>query len=384
MNSQSYTHHITIVGKELMPLIIGFFAEPAENVVIVHSKDSLNHALAFERFVKNRDAKDVRLLEVEPFDLKEIYWKAEQSAVSLSGQRVILNYTGGTKQMSIGFFSAALTYGFHGMYVDSQHSKVQLQRNNEWVESGFPEVNISVKEWLSLNLKELKMRSKDITSIEDLTPLTDWLFFQRKKYSQELYAITSYAQKLLTQKEKNKVGPSKLIWGKSFIFSPLRITPENNNTTLQVIFEGHVLKEREPEWWICFFSSNWFEFWIYRQLVATGAYDDVLMNVEIINAPDSSNPSVVNEIDVLAIRNGYLTIIDAKLGQPDQKSITKLLADRNSYASKYSQMYFVSFASPKDLVHQQRINSLGIVPISGNLEKKLSSLHLSREGSPNL
>jgi hypothetical protein len=340
---------------------------------------------AFGKYVLNHGAREVEYLEVHPFDQGLMTEKALSLLKTYKDEAVVLNYTGGTKPMSIGLFAAAQKYGKDVIYVDSQHGKIPKLSADIWSSTPFPTMKIDIFEWFSLMGYD-DVEASELSDYSSVDGLAKWLFICRSNQDAFIVNVCRYAQDILNSMDNNPNQERNYLWIKKFESDHLQITPINNGKHVEVVFEGSEIPFRAARFWIEYFSSLWFEYWIALQLQMTGAYDQVLMNVVVKGINSAHTEYDFSEIDVVAIRNGYITFIEAKLGWLDQKALTKMNADRELFGPRYSKKMLLGWVRTKSPANLQRIEHLGIEAVwtPKHIKEKLATMHLKNEQKASL
>jgi hypothetical protein len=355
-----YAHHIALIGGEVAPITIGYLSSPASVIHIVYSPETQSKAKSLRRFFQNRGCRDVRFVPTDAFSPASIYATADTLFRSLADTKCILNYTGGTKQMSIGFFSAAIKHQADCMYTDSQNVNITFLSKGAWSVQPYPKVDISIREWLQLHdVGSFEMA--EAVKYKPYEDLIDWIFKSGNMNLKPIRDISDYAQQILDNTKKYK--PLQH-WQIAFNQDQLVVTPINNGQGLTVSFKETTFSETDRNWWVPFFAFNWFEFWIFKTLKDTGAYNDICLNLQVFKPGANNARMSYNEIDVVAIKDGYIHLIDAKLGWVDMKSLTKMRTNRQMYATKYSRMIMVTWFHANK-VSDTRAKELNIEIISG-------------------
>ena len=73
----------------------------------------------------------------------------------------------------------------------------------------------------------------------------------------------------------------------------------------------------------------------------------------------AGNPDVLNEIDVMSIRNNLATFISCKIGSVDQMALYELETVANRFGGKYAKKVLAT-AQPLSQAHMRRAEEMGI------------------------
>lgn len=91
---------ICLIGGQQAPNLFAVEQCRPQKNILVHSEDTESDASDFQSFLSSRVYQDIRLWKVDPYHPGVITKAAQQLRGSLSGEEVILNYTGGSKPMT--------------------------------------------------------------------------------------------------------------------------------------------------------------------------------------------------------------------------------------------------------------------------------------------
>lgn len=111
--------HITLVGGQIIPLFQGIIQYPADEVILVHTTDTLRQAKILEEHINNK----VTLLQIkDAFDFEVIY-ASLQNFTGLD-KKYFINITGGTKIMSIALLECFIKFDNATVFYIDQNQKV--------------------------------------------------------------------------------------------------------------------------------------------------------------------------------------------------------------------------------------------------------------------
>lgn len=305
------------------------------------------------------------MYEVHPFNTVQIRRDAAQIAEKLKGSEMVLNYTGGTKPMSVEFVRVFEQACASILYVDTQEEIFWLSKDE--VPTSIP-FNFRFRLDTFFNLKEMAIKSETQDDIiTELSDLTELIFQERKELKKSrLQSFVGHAIKhRVTNEDPNK-------WKPKLSYQQFHIQNEAEQR-VHASWNGIPISLEEKQRWLEYFSGAWFEYWCYSVLKNSGFFDDVRCNIKILPSVQRKPQVFKNEIDVVAIANAVPLYIECKTGGVDQKSITNLDAIRNYYGPKYSQGLLVSLKPLKSKVLKEKIEDyhLGLVEGPQNIREKI-------------
>ena len=167
---------ITLISGQLAPNLYSVLHLKPEKVILVHTKDTRGEAEHFKELVLKRyGVQSAELYECSPYDPEKLQNQATYLCEKLNGENnLILNYTGGTKPMSIHFYQVFKNRGAGLIYVDTQQETFWWTRNGH---NEKEDVNIQLDLPALFLLKQASLRANtDKNQILALKNLTDFFF----------------------------------------------------------------------------------------------------------------------------------------------------------------------------------------------------------------
>lgn len=279
--------------------------------MLVHTIDSEEDAVFFSDFIKNQKygVSETQLVEVKPFNPAEL----EKIAIQLSEQlteagnspdSMVLNYTAGTKPMSIAFYTVFKKAGARLLYVDTQQETCWWTENEEVFEKPL-KVQLNIPELLLLRSGAILGHEQEGT-VETLGALTNWIYAQKCKPGVRSSRLGTWLkscvelQQLLTR--SNRIAKIEG-WEPELTYEQLNLEYDSKKPDrMDVAFDGMALPYRKKEFWLKYFTGGWFEHYVFQVLKSNGNYDDVRCNIRL-KTSDENNPKLKNEIDIMAVKN---------------------------------------------------------------------------------
>jgi hypothetical protein len=281
-------------------------------------------------------------LKVNAFDFNQIY----NSLIKFLNEpeyEVIVNLTGGTKIMSIAAFEAAKKFNLKSIYIDSENHLL-YEFYKDIVKSRELLKKINIKDYFYLhgfrNVRENKVNLS--TGMNDFSKFVTSDF----QFAAKVLALTDM---IVSFKRKNKK-----TWLKEYIKlnkSQNYFKWENGSGTIH-----YSIKDKEynftfnDEKFIDYHNGKWFEQLVFNKLIESGKYDEVLMNYEIFNTEEV----LINELDIVAIKNEKLDIFECKSGGLFQEDLNKLKAIKNTLG-KYSNLNLITYYSINSNTENEKV-----------------------------
>ena len=310
-----------LAAKEIQPdKILNIYSSASDKVM-----ESLNKILGIEQLPP---------LKVNPFDFNQIYNSLLDFAKN-NNNEIVVNITGGTKIMSIAAFEVARQISLKSIYIDSENHLL-YEFYKDVIEKKTLEKKISIKDYFNLhgflNVKENKtVYSEDevmeynkfdkmistnpgiVTNVLELTDRIGQNKRKNKKHWLKENVIITKGENFFEWKE----GKGKIIYKK-------------NNIEYKFNFKD--------EKFLNYHNGKWFEKEIFSRIKKSRKYDEVLMNYEIYNDENV----LLNELDIVAIKNEKLDIYECKSGGLFQDDLNKLKAIKDTLG-RYSKIHLITY-----------------------------------------
>ncbi len=376
---------ICLISGQLMPNLFSVVLLKPEEVILVHTVDSKEEALYFSAFIKKQKygVAKTRLIEVKPFNPEEIRQSASELLESIAREGLnlnscILNYTAGTKPMSIEFVSVFKEAGARLLYIDTQQETCWWTTGNK-IEQEPLHVRLNVPEVFALGRGIILGHEQDAV-VDTLKELTAYLYEKRTGPDFWDSRLGKWiAESVRLQKEISGWNKADKLasWASGLSVDELNIQPDPAKTThLHVSFAGTDFQYKKKEFWLTYFTGGWFEQYVYSLIKDTGAYDDVRCNIRL-KTKDDDNPQLKNEMDVVAVKNGIPVFVECKTGLVNQKSVTNLKTVTETYGGRYGEAVLVCLSTEIAPAVLERITENGIQLFSGpgQIQRELPALH---------
>jgi hypothetical protein len=336
---------ICLIGGQLAPNLLDLLYTRPQKLILVHTSATKEEAVTFSDYVYERYNVDaIELSAVDAFDLNLIQQKAHELFTKEASSELVLNYTGGTKQMSIGFYSVAMQLGVERSYVDSQNKLIYVF-SNEHSKKEKLDINLGALDWIALSNIQIK-KWLSLQDIESYRYLVYTLYKYRVKSHTPFYKAV-FAPAVAAGDRKSTVP-----FIPNYIDKKLTITTdlsvENNPITVQL--GATVFAVTDNLFWRDFFAGKWFEIWAALALIDSQLFDDVIVNVELLPSEavlkryNFNADSIKNELDIVAVKNNIPFLIECKTGIIDQKAVTNLKASLDVYFPKYAKAFLLKLS----------------------------------------
>lgn len=239
-----------------------------------------------------------------------------------SGETAVVNFTGGTKCMSIGAYLAAWQAQAEALYVDTANEELVWFHPDGHVQREEFDLadRLTVRTYLKANGKSVdeertQRHVLDHPSIDAARRLWDlW------------------------------PGCVEALEAFSVAISQGRSTLPGLDLDMATILEaGGLARKNDAGYWQAtsqgrsFLTGRWLDAMVYTRLLDSGEFDDVQLDLRL--------KGIENELDVMATRKGQLALIECKSGDlGGQTTLNKLQAIRSGFGT-FARAFFVSSRS---------------------------------------
>lgn len=271
---------------------------------------------------------------VNPMNPQSTCSSCNQIIEANGGEGFTINFTGGTKPMSIGAYLAGVQAGATLLYVDTQKEQIYQYHSDETTVAPFDLKRITVRQALTLHhriIDEKRTAANDVPAREMM--LEEEVYSRRPNSFQSLLNLHTQIKRALSTPNGERGIP----------FHVAKMSP----WFFEVLDEIGWLTKKDNMVWIHQkaveqINGKWLERYVYAALKKDGRFMDVLANVQIAE--------VENEIDVACTLNGKLAIMECKSGIMDgQGTLNRLRALKDSMAGAFGKSFLVTCRNQKNL-----------------------------------
>lgn len=322
---------INLIGGQPAPNVIAFKEVGADKIVNVYSKESVKQHKNICISIGQNSSEDHII--TDPFNYEMNLQLAEDILDSHSvGNELVLNFTGGTKIMSIAFVRTFIERGLRCIYIDSEnHSVLEIDTDKSQQKS--LNSRLTINEYFRIHGQEFEDNQiNDLKSKIGVQELTDYLFLNLNDKILDLCKKSSAKCK---GKDRSGMKTSASYAKSSYSLSidaknvKLIFKSEKDNRIFELAGFGSLK----------FFNGGWYEEKLYTHFKNSNIFDEVKTNVRI-DLPGQKIPK--NELDVVAIKDDTLYIFECKAGSVTQDSINKLRAIKELFG-RYAKVILVSY-----------------------------------------
>ena len=367
------THHVYLISTELLPNLMHARFSPPQIAWLIATPPMMNKALQLRAMLESRSI----VVHIEPLPaelLSEQMTCAEGFAVGIRrdypSDTVVLNFTCGTKLMALAFLSgfqaayADLPRQFATCYVDTEHQRFERLESEEV--QALPPQLLSIKEHLQANGVGLLPFSAAIDST----------YFDRAihRYKFTCSLLNSAVHPLLStfSRVNSDKARYEARWGQSpriINTDPFKLDFNRASVATaaidQCVLHGMLTRVDTARYQFTdveaarYLTGGWLEEYVWietQRAVPNFDPNDLRLGAFVDNSPVENitrqDEKWRNEIDVIALHNHRLLMIECKTGHLDtaenvkkegaQAAVYKLDSLRQQIQRKFSECVLVS------------------------------------------
>lgn len=359
---------ICLISGQLAPNLFSIIMLKPQYLVLVHTKNTQHRAVQLKKVLEKPPfhIPRISLILTDPFDFHKIRTTAAELANQIENEQelekteIVLNNTAGTKPMALEFSNMFMSKGWSQVYFDAQN-EMCWWKYKDTIEAKPYDLSINVIDFLTLNgANVVGYTSKHL--IHQLLPLANFIWNQKKENpkSKVVHWLGNFS--------KAGLKPDEIPVLNDPILNVSKIYKEGfsgeKELHVEVTYNGKLLPQTNPRFWVQWFVGGWFEYKIFELLNTNGQYDDVQCNIKF--GPTTSEESTyMNEIDVVAIKNGIPVFIECKTGKVEQKHITNLQSLSHLYGGKYSQLVLATLLPVSSKGLKEKMSEFNIEYMQG-------------------
>lgn len=327
--------HITLLGKENLPLYYPIIEFNSEEVYVLGSRQNLAVAHNLKKVLEEKGLLCKVYCDINAFDIKSIISKCEEIHSKIGNDcNVTYNITGGTKIMAIGAYIVAKQHKARIIYTDSV-ACIDLDTYSSVPLNGKVD-NKTIFRLQGQLLKSYDTTAPDKETLNASNKIACFINENRRLFNQlrRQYVSKTLSALSVTEEYEYKYNPASMSV----------CIKDNTATTLLDICHHDALKLLfEGRWWEALVADAIFRW-------SDGRYEiwrNVTFNPRDMEARLKDFDK--NEIDILVNTGNKLLFVECKSGDVTQDNINKMSVIRQNYGSDKSKSVLVSQFLRSDL-----------------------------------
>jgi hypothetical protein len=332
-----------ISGQTIPNLIAQKYIKP-QKVILLFSKGSIKQRDSYKSVLNGIKFEEI---EIEPFNYSNIYNEILNVLKNNIGNELILNFTCGTKVMSVASFQAFKNEKLLSIYVDSENGKI-FKYNNDSQSTEDINIKITSDEYLKLNGHIYQINSEQ--EHDD----SKKVFYE---YMETNYNL-SISEFLAGINEKYELNKKQFYINNTKLESNNYYYSWNNESQTSIIKINNQTFSIKGKDSIKYITGMWFEDLVYyKKFLGTKYYDEVIRNIHI---QDKKGKQSMIELDIVGLYKNYFHLFELKSGKPRREALNNIRTIKEQLGT-YTKLFLISyFDLPENDTLIDRMADLGI------------------------
>lgn len=335
---------VNLIGGQTIPnLIAQKYIEP-QKVISLYSSGSIKQRDNYKSILNGILSEEI---EIDPFNYSNIYDTIINILENNIGFELILNFTGGTKVMSVASFQAFKDRKLLSIYVDSEKGRIFKYNSDSQIIEDI-DIRISSDEYFKLNGHIYQINSRQDNDDSKKT------FYEYMEMNYNL-RISKFLASINERYEKNK---------KDFYINNTELKSNNyyyswdNESQTSIIKFNNQKFSIKGKDSIKYITGLWFEDLVYyKKFYGTKYYDEVIRNIHIQDRKGKQN---LIELDIVGLYKNYFYLFELKSGKPRREALNNIRTIKEQLGT-YTKLFLISyFDLPENDTLIDRMSDLGI------------------------
>lgn len=332
-----------ISGQTIPNLIACKFVNP-DKVILLYTVGSIKQKDNFKMTYQNTQYEEY---EVDAFNFEDVFFCVKNIIEKNSNNEIILNFTCGTKIMSMASFEIFRRTNLEAIYIDSENAKIYIFKGAQVYNKNL-DITLTLEEHLKINGHIYQLDSEKFLD----EGRKDYFEYLEKNFNE---SISKFLSIINAEFEKDR---------KSFYSNNFSLKQNGNeyywddhNQCSSIIFNGNkfVIYGKDS---IKYITGLWFEDLVYyKKFLNNNLYDEVRRNIHI---QDKKGKQDMIELDIVGLYKNNLHLFELKSGKPRREAINNLKTIKEQLGT-YTKVFLISYFDLNDndpLI--ERMQDLGI------------------------
>lgn len=337
---------LSIIGGQNLPnYLASIMVSPDVNILFYSAASKANMLL-----LKETLSAEVLAYEIQAFNYNAMFSLADRIFKQYAGHELYANITGGTKIESIALFDAARANNSTSIYMNTEdNSFIRFTASGGITTSLNEEIRVKgdIKKFIRLRGEETIIR---------LEPETPARLQLRTFLENNFYNFSDIILSFASRNTNDVSQPIEKTSGR-YLGTCIRYAGRKSTIMFYDKQQHCFGVEEEGSGLAEYIRGAWFEHACYQKLLDTGHFDDLLLNVTIRKKQTAPSDKFEdkNEIDIIGIKGIFPSIFECKSGKIKPGAIEKLIAIKQNYLPRYTQMYLITYFALSEKVEQHRL-----------------------------
>lgn len=338
---------INLHSKQTIPNYVAIKQINPDKVIALATPEFANQIALFEEVTKVKHV----LNTIDAYDVEYNFRVIQEVVNELgTGNDIVVNYTGGTKIMSVSLVLKVLLSIKQPLlfaYVNTHDHKMEyLQLNEQKSLSAYSKpiiVNVFLETYIKLRGEKIKStEDRPEDKITDRFDLSECLLINREIKS--LFSL----QKTFFERKNGKQIPKQV---HSLATANYSLSWNTATLSLQLGNKKYDYSHHDGGQ---YFTGAWLEEYVFLKLTRVNQFDQVLANVKFdftsFSLLNKKNPQDIfkNEMDVVVTKGLKAAFIECKAGQVKQDHVYKLQVLRDYFLGTFGMAVLVTKFPPQE------------------------------------
>lgn len=265
---------------------------------------------------------------VDPYNI-EAMTSTISALVNKYGNQTVVNISGGTKPMAISALRAAQAAGVACLYTNTEDNEILwLSPDGSITSEPIQVANLDVPLYIRA-YGERVIKSKKVTDLSEIHKM--WANILGVQHKNIYQPIINKVTSAIKQEYQDKTGYPVICQVKS-THRQAEIIEQLANKWLWLWDQNLKQITLTDKQTANFLNGGWIEILVAIRMQQSGLFDDVLLNIEL--------DGIDGEIDVAAVSNGKLVLVECKSNVKQAIQLNKLDSFRRRLGGPYAQAYY--------------------------------------------
>lgn len=317
-----------IISGQLHPNVIAIKKYKPDICVLFYTDNSSNLIINLTDVFKEIKFENVK---IDAWDYYKIYETVKQTINNYKDNELIVNFTCGTKIMSMACFNAAKELNVKNIYVNTEANEIIEYTNKQ--QKFVIEEKEKIEEIFLLNGQKIETSNSSIS--KEYEKFYNFIINNYKTYNDFINSFAKVFNKQPLEKRKTEGRITDSL-----------IKYDGNKGIVKFVFDGKTIYQDEAEGleFLSFVTGGWFEYHCYKALQTLGYFDDLQLNLrlQVKSVQENSLYSDKNEIDIMGVKGVYSYLFECKTGNFNAQNLDKLFSIKD-YIGRYTNLYIITY-----------------------------------------
>jgi hypothetical protein len=317
---------INLIGGQTIPNLIAQKYIKPEKIYLLFSESSKKQKDNYKAILSKIQFDEA---QIEPYNYDNIKKEIMDYIHTDSNNEFVLNFTGGTKIMSLASFDIFKELNKKAIYIDSENGKIYNYKDGKSHTESI-DIKITSEEYLKLNGHVYKIPNEK--NLDDAKK--EYYEYLENNYSTKISSLLNEVNHTFERNKLEFYNNAKSIerCGNKYFW--------DNDAKSSIVELNEKVFNIKGKDSIKYITGLWFEDLVYyKKIDGTKIYNEVIRNVHI---QDRHGKQDMIELDVIGLHNNILHLFEFKSGKPRREAINNLKTIKEQLG-KYTKLFLISY-----------------------------------------